>query len=386
MNNLIDRNAVFSTLLPVFGEVLHKKTVLSIALGTLGVAYTRRLSVAEIGRSLAGATRKIPKHGIKQVDRLLSNKGLRLASSLGPMAAYVPWLVGDREEIYAALDWTDFDADGHTTLVLSMITNHGRATPLVWRTVRKKGLKNRRNGYEDDLLRFAASVMPKGVRVTILADRAFGDTKLYEFLHETLGWDFVIRFRGCVMVGTAETAPHPASDWVFENGRARKIENALVTHSGFPVPGVVCVKKKDMKEAWFLATSRADLTADEVVELYSRRFTIEETFRDDKDDRFGIGLKEATIGTPERRDRLLLLLALARVLITSLGAAGEQLGLDAKLRANTEKTKRTHALFTQGKLYALGIGVIAAIGPALLAGMHGILGGLAVATHTTGVI
>jgi hypothetical protein len=386
MNNLIDRNAVFSTLLPVFGEVLHKKTVLSLALGTLGVAYTRRLSVAEIGRSLAGATRKSPKHGIKQIDRFLSNKALQLTSSLGPMAAYVPWLVGDREEIYAALDWTDFDADGQTTLALSMITNHGRATPLVWRTVRKKGLKNHRNDCEDDLLRFAASVMPKGVRVTILADRAFGDTKLYEFLHETLGWDFVIRFRGCVMVGTAETAPQPASDWVFENGRARKIENALVTHSGFRVSGVVCVKKKDMKEAWFLATSRGDLTADEVVELYSRRFTIEESFRDDKDDRFGIGLKEATIGTPARRDRLLLLLALARVLITSLGAAGEQLGLDARLRANTEKTKRTHALFTQGKLYALGIGVIAAVGPALLAGMHGILGGLAAATHTTGVI
>src|SRR5271170_3631058 len=322
MSNLLDRNLVFSTLVPVFGDVLHEKRILSLALGTLGVLYTRRVSVAEIGRSLAGATGKSPKHGIKQVDRLL----------------------------------------------------------------RKKGLKNHRNEYEDDLLRFAASVMPKGVKVTILGDRAFGDTKLYEFLHETLGWDFVIRFRGCVMVGTEETCPRPASEWVFENGRTRKIEDALVTHSGFPVSGVVCVKKKDMKEAWFLATSRSDLTADEVVELYSRRFTIEESFRDDKDDRFGIGLKEATIGTPARRDRILLLLALARILLTSLGAAGEQLGLDAKLRANTEKTKRTHALITQGRLYAIGIGVFAAVAPTLLGAMHGILGSLATATHTIGFI
>jgi hypothetical protein len=386
MNNLIDRDAVFATLVPVFGEVLHEKRILSLALGALGVTYTRRLSVAEIGRALAGATGKSPKHGIKQVDRLLSNDALRLDSSLGPMAAYVPWVVGDRAEIYAALDWTDFDADGQATLTLSMITNHGRATPLVWRTVRKKGMKHHRNEYEDSLLRFAASVMPKGVRVTILADRAFGDIKLYEFLHETLGWDFVIRFRGCVMVGTNEAAPRPANEWVFENGRARKIEDALVTHSGFQVSGVVCVKKKDMKEAWFLATSRSDLTADEVVELYSRRFTIEESFRDDKDDRFGVGLKEATIGTPTRRDRLLLLLAIARLILTSLGAAGEQLGLDAKLRANTEKTKRTHALITQGRFYALGIGVFAALAPALLDAMHGILGSLAAATHTIGVI
>ncbi len=386
MSQLIDRNTVFATLVPVFGELVHEKRILSLALGTLGVLYTRRVSVAEIGRALAGATGKSPKHGIKQIDRFLSNRALKLDSSLGPMAAYVPWVVGERKEIYAALDWTDFDADGQTTLMLSLITSHGRSTPLVWRTVRKKGLKNHRNEHEDDLLRFAASVMPKGVNVTILADRAFGDTKLYELLHETLGWDFVIRFRGCINVGTEETCPRPASEWLFENGRARRIDDALVTHSGFAVSGVVCVKKKDMKEAWFLATSRADLTADEVVELYSRRFTIEESFRDDKDDRFGIGLSEATIGTPARRDRLLLLLALARIILTSLGAAGEQLGLDAKLRANTEQTKRTHSLITQGRLYAVGIGVFAALASPLLCAMHGILGSLAAATHTIGVI
>ena len=39
-----------------------------------------------------------------------------------------------------------------------------------------------------------------------------------------------------------------------------------------------------MKDAWFLATSRADLSGDEIIDLYSRRFTIEESFRDDKDD------------------------------------------------------------------------------------------------------
>ncbi|MBI2791348.1 MAG: transposase [Gammaproteobacteria bacterium] len=40
------------------------------------------------------------------------------------------------------------------------------------------------------------SVLPEGVKVTILADRGFGDTKLYDFLKQDLGFDFVIRFRG----------------------------------------------------------------------------------------------------------------------------------------------------------------------------------------------
>jgi hypothetical protein len=202
MTTLIDRNDLYEILEPIFLPVMHKKRVLSLVLATLGVIYTRRISVAEIGRALAGATGKSPKHGVKQVDRLLSNDGLDLDATLGPMSAYVKWVVGDRKELLLALDWTDFDNDGQTTLVLSIITNHGRATPLVWRTVRKRGLKNRRNDYEDELLHFASVVIPHGVKVTVLADRGFGDVKLYQFLKATLGWDYVIRFRGCVTVAT----------------------------------------------------------------------------------------------------------------------------------------------------------------------------------------
>jgi hypothetical protein len=391
MSNLIDRNQLYEILEPVFAPVMHKKRVLSLALATLGVLYTRRVSVAEIGRALAGATGKSPKHGVKQVDRLLSNDHLCLESllgSIGPMSAYVRWTVGAREELLLALDWTDFDADNQTTLVLSIVTDHGRATPLVWRTFLKSELKEQRNDHEDELLEFAATLLGKGgkgIKVTLLADRGFGDVKLYEFLTK-LGWDYVIRFRGCVYVATEDEAARPASDWLNANGHARKIAGAYVTHERQHVPAVVCVKSRGMKEPWFLATSRADLAGRAVVDFYARRFTIEETFRDDKDDRFGLGLREAAIGDPKRRDRLLLVLAIARVVLTTLGAAGEQLGLDVKLRANTEKKKRTHALVTQGRLYVVGIGVFGAMVPALLGGLHELLGGLASVSQTFGVI
>jgi len=386
MKDIIDRNSIFALLEPIFGPVLHGKRVLSLSLATLGVVFTRRLSVAEIGRSLAGRTGKSPKHGIKQVDRLLSNEAIPTDTADGPMSAYVAWVVGARQELLLVLDWTDFDSDDQATLALSMVTNHGRATPLVWRTFVKSALKDRRNEYEDELLHFAAEVLPRGIKVTVLADRGFGDIKLYRFLRETLGWDYVIRFRGCVKVATSTVPAQAASDWLPPNGRARKIDGAFVTHREEPVPAVVCVKKKGMKEAWFLATSRADLSGEEIVDFYSRRFTIEESFRDDKDDRFGLGLKEATIGDPKRRDRLLLLLAIARILLTSLGAAGEKIGLDASLRANTERRKRTHALITQGRLYAFGIGVVAAAAPALIEGFRGLLFGLATVSQMVSII
>jgi Transposase DDE domain len=94
-------------------------------------------------------------------------------------------------------------------------------------------------------------------------------------------------------------------------------------------------------------TSLVDRPASEIVNLYGRRFSIEETFRDTKDLHFGLGLRATHINSPARRDRLLLLVAMAHALLTLLGAASEASGLDRHLRANTVK-RRTHSLFRQG--------------------------------------
>jgi hypothetical protein len=78
-----------------------------------------------------------------------------------------------------------------------------------------------------------------------------------------------------------------------------------------------------------------------------RGWGIEPSFRDSKDLRFGMGLSKTHIRNTDRRDRLLLLNAFAIFLMTMLGAAGEALGLDRYLKANTVKY-RTHSLFRQG--------------------------------------
>ena len=101
---------------------------------------------------------------------------------------------------------------------------------------------------------------------------------------------------------------------------------------------------------WCLATSHEQLSAAQVIRLYGRRFTIEEGFRDAKDLRFGMGLSSSHIADPERRDRVLLLSAIACALLTLLGAAGESLGMERSLKANTVK-RRTYSLFRQGCMY-----------------------------------
>ena len=69
-------------------------------------------------------------------------------------------------------------ADNQSTLALHLVTNHGRATPLIWLTVDKDELKNQRNDFEDACLSRLKALPPEGVAVTILADRGFGDVKL----------------------------------------------------------------------------------------------------------------------------------------------------------------------------------------------------------------
>jgi hypothetical protein len=60
----------------VLGEDIHTKRVDSLANATLGVMTGASLGVAVIGKSLAQARGLLPKHAIKQVDRLLSNSRL----------------------------------------------------------------------------------------------------------------------------------------------------------------------------------------------------------------------------------------------------------------------------------------------------------------------
>src|SRR3954449_2554528 len=326
----------------VLDEDIHTKRIASLANATLGVMTGASLAVAVIGKSLAQARGLLPKHAVKQVDRLLSNPRIEAV-----FASWVPEMVGPRKDIVVAMDWTDFDADGH--LALKLVTRHGRATPLIWLSVLKDELSNARNDYEDAAVRRLAEVLPDDVKVTILADRGFADTKLFGFLDEQ-GFDYVIRLKGNTKVSVADGLTRPAAEWVGQGGRARKLRDAAVTAAQCPVGAVVCVHAKGMKEAWCLAASNAAASSRQIIDLYSKRWGVEPSFRDTKDLRFGMGLSSARISDPQRRDRLLLLNAFAVVLLTLLGAAGESLGMDRHLKSNTVKT-RTHSLFRQGCMF-----------------------------------
>jgi hypothetical protein len=327
----------------LFGLDMHAARIESLANGVAGVLSAGVLSIHAIGHAYAVLAGTKSKSGIKQIDRLLSNPGVDVDTL---QRRWVEFVVGARKQVVVAMDWTEFDDDDHSTLCAYLVTRHGRATPLVWQTVQKSELLGRRTGIEHGLVERLHAWLDPSVAVELLADRGFGDQKLYELLM-LHGWDFCIRFRGNIRVENATGEARAAKEWVPTTGRALMLKGAKVTDDRFEVPAVVVVHAKGMKEPWCIVTSGRSSTASQVVKRYGRRFTIEETFRDTKDLHFGMGLKATHIRKPERRDRMLMLVAMAHALLTLLGAASEATGMDAYLKANTVK-RRTHSLFRQG--------------------------------------
>lgn len=341
------RSDVGQFLESIFAEDVHAKRVSSMADATTGVIASASLGIHAIGRGLASVNGTEDKHAIKQVDRLLSNE------KFDPEVLFhqwVPFVLGDLTDVTLNMDWTDFDAEDQSQLVISLQTHHGRSIPVIWKCHTKSRLKNCMSLHQQELLSQLRAIVPSNVHVTIVADRGFGDQKLFAFMTDVLHFDYIIRFRGNIHVTDCKGVRRKANEWLGMDGRMRVLHNASITEDMHPVQIIVCVKQKGMKEAWNIASSNGDLTGLDIVRIYGKRFTIEEMFRDIKDPRFGLGMKWSSIKSVDRRDRMLLIASFAQALLTMLGQAGEDLGLDRTLKVNTSK-KRTISLVRQGLIW-----------------------------------
>jgi len=129
----------------IFGESEHEARVKSMANAVVGITQAAVLAIHAIGQAYAQVAGITAKSGVKQIDRLLSSDNFVLAVAL---RAWVLFVIGARKQAVIALDWTEFDDDDCSTLAAYLVSNHGRATPLFWRTHRKSGLKGNQKRYE----------------------------------------------------------------------------------------------------------------------------------------------------------------------------------------------------------------------------------------------
>jgi hypothetical protein len=328
-------------------DCTHSKRIDSIANAALGLIEAQSCIVHKMGSGLAKARGLDKKHATKQIDRLLSNPKFHVEEV---SAAWAKYAIGDATDIMVAMDWTDFDADHHTTIAINLLTHHGRAVPLLWKTVEKSSLKHNRFRYERDILLRLKDIVGLSTRVTVLADRGFSSQAFFRFFDEELKFRYLIRTRSSIYVTDLHNEKKLCREWLHPKGHTVIMKQVRVTDDLYPVPVFVCCKKKDMKDPWYLVSNVDTIEPKDLIKLYGKRWSIEPFFRDLKDIRFGVGLGATHIGVADRRDRLLFIFAMATALTTCLGEAGENMGMDRKLKVNTVKTRK-HSLSTQGMYY-----------------------------------
>jgi hypothetical protein len=327
------------------GADAHGKTITAVQNALAALLDAGTVGLLAMASALAALQGLPLKNAQRRLEELLSN------ARFDPWAwaeHWVPYVIALRTEVLVALDWTDFDADGHSTICACVITEHGRATPLLWRTVPKAMLSDGgRTDEEDALLLRLRAVIPKGVRVTLVADRGFADSKLMTLL-QRWEWSYVIRIRKNITVTDRHGTAKAAGQWLRPDRKAVRLEKAALTKEATPIGCFVAVRAAAMKDPWLLACSADVFSSAMAIAIYGKRFTIEETFRDHQDPRFGMGMDHVRCDAPEKRDRLMMLAALAQGLLTLLGAAGEASGVDRTL---SRKKGRVFSLLRQGKLY-----------------------------------
>lgn len=286
----------------------QQKTLAAIVFGALAVGH---VTLAALGRAMAGPARA--KHRIKRVDRFLANRRIEPTEAMRGVVAQL--LRPRKKRAIIAVDWVDIR---QRLVLVAALCLPGRAVPLCWAAYEKWQLYKSQNQLEEGLFLVLRSLIPAGVKVTIVADRGFGRAELARFLDEQ-GFGYVLRVKGKTYIRSGAYAGTitalglcPEScRWLPEVDyrKTRSIRTRLAI-----------LWRRGAREPWILISNVAS-SADAAAAAYERRMRIEELFRDQKNVRNGWALRQVEIGTIERLERLLLVLAAAYLLLVMAGLA-----------------------------------------------------------------
>jgi hypothetical protein len=298
-------------------------------LADLTAAATRvgRVSLANIGRQLTGTT--AAKHRIKRTWRFCANKLVTVSDAMSGLIRQLlkrqrkaGRLARKVKPLVIAFDWTDI-RNFHTLMAAAVM--NGRAMPLLWATYTKWKLARSQNNLEEGLLRLLRTLIPEKIPVILLADRGFGRTELAR-LCQQLGFRYLVRIKPDVCVASVAYTGL-LSDYPVQKGMALVLRRVRYRQED-PVTQHVVIRWKvglpvKRDAPWFLMTDlRRGAVA--LTELYGKRMTVEELFRDGKNKRNGFALRQTKVTKPDRIDRLLLILVLAYWLLCGVGLVARQ--------------------------------------------------------------
>lgn len=330
----------------VLGQGVDQHTLERLTLLVLGILGSKSASPSQVAKAIhrLGVSSATPESLERRVRRIENDPEVCAALCLHPLAkAYLAW--GRPRCLVLVVDATC--QDERAVMLSVSVQYRGSALPLgfaVWPgNTPLSG--DRFFPRVETLLHEVAPLLPSGVDVTVLADRAFG-TPVFLDMVTALGWHYVVRVQGQTMfrdrngrersVGTMVHGPKGRAKGQGDVFKKRGWRQAsVVVHWGRRHAGPLCLVS-DLRP-------RFDLC-----HLYRKRYAIETMFRNYKTRGWHWGNGQVT--DLVHLERLLVAMALAVWLTLCRGAqaAREILQRPATGRRRTRCYAGKHSLFTLG--------------------------------------
>lgn len=287
-------------------------------------------------------------HRIKRVDRLLGNEKLQ-HECMGIYEAICKTVLQGKNHPAIIVDWSDVTADRRVQLLRASVVIEGRSMT-VYEEVHPLKSYAAPKVHQRFISRLK-SMLPVGCAPVFVTDAGFR-APWFKLLNQH-GYAWIGRIRNRDMVRRSA----PDQEWQgCKNLYAQANKNAkdlgehdyvrsnpvscrLVLMKKRPagrhrktVFGKKACSKQSKKHAsgqvepWLLAVSPnlAHCSAEQIVGIYGSRMQIEQTFRDTKNPRWGLGLSESQTQDPKRWPILLMIGALVIFALWIIGLAAQQ--------------------------------------------------------------
>ena len=248
----------------------------------------------------------------RRLSRWLSNPRIVVCDLYSGIirAALVGW---QQPEMFLALDtsmlWNEF------CLVRLVVVHRGRGLPIAWCVLSHRSSSVAYSVYRRVIQR-AAAVVPDGVSVIVLADRGFVHTELMTMLTR-MGWHYRIRLKSDCWVKRGAYSWRQLNSYHL-NAREAILFKYVKLHKEKPCSGLYIVLARPSEgELWAVVSDQP--VGLKALKDYSLRFSIEETFLDDKAN--GFELERSRIRDAKKLERLCLVLAIATLYLTAQGIA-----------------------------------------------------------------
>jgi hypothetical protein len=240
---------------------------------------------------------------VKRFERFLNNAAVRVRPWYHPFAEGLLDAAGSAGQVHLIID-TSKVAFGFR-LVMVSVAYHRRSLPLAW-TWARGSRGHTTTATQIKLLSYVTSLLPPGVRVSLVGDCEFGNPLLIEYV-QYWGWDYALRQPGDNLVMLRGTGQWQRLDsLLLDKGQLLWIGNVVLTRASSHPTHLVLFWKRDEKKPWLLATNLLDPRA--TLRLYRRRMWIEEMFGDMK--KHGFDLEASHLRHFLRLSRLTLAVCL----------------------------------------------------------------------------